>query len=140
MKGQTLMELLYSLKISKTFSRPRVKNDNAHIESFFKTLKYFPSFPNGGLKDITEARTWVTEFMKTYNETHLHSGINYVTPSQKYEQKDIEILKNRSTTYQNAMKNNPKRWSMRKTRDFTPTGSTAVGTKSNSKGEKVKAA
>ena len=140
MKGQTLMELLYSLNISKTFSRPRVKNDNAHIESFFKTLKYFPAYPYEGLKDITEARQWVTQFMKIYNDIHLHSGINYVTPSQKYEQKDIEILNNRSITYQKAMKNNPKRWSMKKTRDFTPTGSTTVGTKSNSKGEKTKAA
>lgn len=78
--------------------------------------------------------------MKIYNDIHLHSGINYVTPSQKYEQKDIEILNNRSITYQKAMKNNPKRWSMKKTRDFTPTGSTTVGTKSNSKGEKTKAA
>ncbi len=56
MKGQTLMELLYSLKISKTFSRPRVKNDNAHIESSFKTVKYFQAYPYQGFKDINEAR------------------------------------------------------------------------------------
>lgn len=140
MKGQSLMEFLYFLNISKTFSRPRVKNDNAHIESFFKTLKYFPAYPYSGLKDITEARIWVSEFMTVYNDIHLHSGINYVTPSQKYEQLDIEILKNRQLTYSKAMNDNPQRWSMRKTRDFTPTGSTTVGTKSNLKGKKTKAA
>jgi putative transposase len=140
MKGQTLMEFLYSLNISKTFSRPRVKNDNAHIESFFKTLKYFPAFPYQGLNDITEARVWVTDFINTYNNYHLHSSINYVTPSQKYDGKDIEILEHRNSVYQNAMQNNPLRWSMKKTRDFTPAGSTTVGTKSNLKGGKKKVA
>ena len=140
MKGQTLMEFLYSLKINKTFSRPRVKNDNAHIESFFKTVKYFPAFPYQGFKDITEARIWVTEFMTIYNDVHLHSGINYVTPSQKYLGADIEILRNREKIYRQAMSVNPKRWSRKKIRDFTPTGATVVGCKSNLKGDKSKAA
>ncbi len=114
MKGQTLMEFLYSLKISTTFSRPRVKNDNAHIESFFKTVKYFPAYPYQGFKDINEARIWVTKFMATYNDVHLHSGINYVTPSEKYLGLDIEILKNRENIYQQAMAANPKRWFRKK--------------------------
>ncbi len=140
MKGQTLMEFLYSLKISKTFSRPRVKNDNAHIESFFRTLKYFPAYPIQGFKDITEARVWVDDFMTVYNNVHLHSGINYVTPNQKYLGLDIEILKNRESTYLKAMVKNPTRWSRKKTRDFTPSGVTIVGCKSNQQGKRLKAA
>ncbi len=38
------------------------------------------------------------------------------------------------------MTNNPQRWSRHKTRDFTPTGSTTVGCKSNLKGETTKVA
>lgn len=140
MKGQTLMEFLYSLKISKTFSRPRVSNDNAHIESFFRTLKYFPAYPIQGFKNITEARIWVKEFMAIYNDIHLHSQINHVTPSQKYLGLDIEILKNRENVYQGAMANNPLRWSRKQIRDFTPTGATVVGCKSNKKVKQPKAA
>ncbi len=140
MKGQSLMEFLYSLNILKTFSRPRVKNDNAHIESFFKTLKYFPAYPYGGFKDITEARQWVSQFIDIYNNEHYHSKINYVTPSQKYDGLDKVILQKRNDVYQIAMTNNPQRWSRHKTRDFTPTRSTTVGCKSNLKGETTKVA
>lgn len=54
MKGRTLLDFLYSLQIVKTYSRPRVKNDNAQIESLFRTLKYFPSYPYQGFGSIDE--------------------------------------------------------------------------------------
>ena len=78
--------------------------------------------------------------MATYNDVHLHSGINYVTPSEKYLGLDIEILKNRENIYRQAMAANPKRWFRKKIRDFTPTGETIVGCKSNSPRDKSKAA
>ena len=133
MKGRTLLDFLYSLKIVKTFSRPRVKNDNAHIESLFRTLKYFPAYPYKGFKDINEARRWVADFVDHYNNHHLHSGISFVTPEQKYSGEDIAILQKRKEVYERAKQRNPKRWPSNKIKSFTPTTIVKVGAKSNKK-------
>src|SRR5690606_33245072 len=45
MTSKKVSELLDDLKITKSFSRPRVSNDNAYSESQFKTLKYHSTFP-----------------------------------------------------------------------------------------------
>src|SRR5690606_22281367 len=42
MKSQTLQAKLYELGIKPSHGRPRVSNDNAYVESFFRTLKYCP--------------------------------------------------------------------------------------------------
>jgi putative transposase len=95
MKGIHLLELCYSLGIVNTYSRPRVSNDNAHIEAVFKTVKYCPAYPYGGFASLAEARTWVYSFVDGYNHFHRHSGIKYVTPHEKHTGLDIAILANR---------------------------------------------
>jgi putative transposase len=50
MKSQTLQVKLAELKITPSHSRPRVSNDNAYVESLFRTLKYVPQWPSSGLK------------------------------------------------------------------------------------------
>ena len=131
MKGRTLLDFLYSLKIVKTFSRPRVKNDNAHIESLFRTLKYFPAYPYKGFTNINEARRWVADFVDHYNNHHLHSGISFVTPEQKYTEQDIAILNHRKKVYESARADSPGRWSRNKIKSFEPTTKVKVGAKSN---------
>ncbi|ASD85367.1 hypothetical protein LFZ16_03330 [Salmonella enterica subsp. enterica serovar India str. SA20085604] len=42
MKSQVLQVKMADLKITPSHSRPRVSNDNAHVESLFRTLKYCP--------------------------------------------------------------------------------------------------
>ena len=44
MKGETILEIQYTLGIIPSRSRPRVKNDNPYAESLFKTLKYLPNY------------------------------------------------------------------------------------------------
>jgi putative transposase len=46
-----------------------------------------------------------------YNDEHRHSGIRYVTPNQRHEGKDKEILELRKKVYQAAKIKNPERWS-----------------------------
>lgn len=75
MKSQVLQVKLAELKITPSHSRPRVSNDNAHVESLFRTLKYVPAWPEKGFATLEEARAWVETFVVWYNEAHRHSGI-----------------------------------------------------------------
>ena len=94
-----------------TYSRPRVSDDNPFSESLFKTLKYCPEFPSGAFESIEHARAWVKSFVDWYNNTHLHSGIKFVTPSQRHQGQDIKILSKRKKVYEKAKQKNPNRWS-----------------------------
>jgi len=121
MKSHTLRSKLQALGISPSHSRPRVSNDNAFVESLFRTVKYCPQWPTGGFESIEEARDWVRRFMHWYNEEHYHSGINFVTPGQRHRGEDQKILAKRHEVYTKARRRHPERWSG-KTRNWTPTG------------------
>lgn len=45
MTAHTFAELLGTMGVARSFSRPRVSNDNPFSESHFKTLKYTPDYP-----------------------------------------------------------------------------------------------
>ena len=111
MKGATMLATLQRLGIAPSFNRPKVSNDNPYSESLFKTLKYCPSFPERGFASIEDARKWVEKFVDWYNNQHLHSGINFVTPASKHCGADEEILRNRHNVYQRAKAMNENRWS-----------------------------
>jgi len=117
MKGAAIHATFHKLGIIPSYSRPSVSNDNPYSESLFKTLKYCPYYPDKPFDDIQEARQWMVKFTDWYNNQHRHSNIQYVTPSQRHEGLDIEILAARQQTYKQAKENNPARWS-RQTRDW----------------------
>lgn len=117
MKLQTLQIKLTELNISPSHSRPRVSNDNAYVESFFRTLKYVPRWPSSGFNTLEEARVWVNKFTRWYNEEHRHSGIGYVTPLERHRGEDKALLAHRHEVYQAAKAANPGRWS-RQTRNW----------------------
>jgi len=110
MKSQKLREKLVELKITESHSRPRVSNDNAHVESLFRTLKYVPAWPEKGFATLEEARAWVETFVGWYNEEHRHSGIRYVTPAQRHRGEDRQLLAQRKSVYEAAKMLNPHRW------------------------------
>lgn len=66
MKGQNFQNLLVHLGVMKSYFRPRVSNDNAYLESLFKTLKYTKDFPNKGFASINATRIWVDSFVNLY--------------------------------------------------------------------------
>ncbi len=111
MKGATMLATLQRLGIVPSFSRPSVSDDNPYSESLFRTLKYAPSYPTKPFESIEAARQWVSHFVHWYNETHLHSGIGFVTPGQKHRGEDPAIMQNRRAVYQAAKTTNPARWS-----------------------------
>lgn len=118
MKGATMLATMQKLGVIPSFSRPSVSNDNAYSESLFKTMKYVPAYPDKPFESLEDARTWVSNFVKWYNREHRHSEIKYVTPEQRHQGKDVEILAHRKLVYEAAKKRNPERWSG-ETRDWS---------------------
>jgi putative transposase len=111
MKGATMLATLQHLGVVPSFSRPSVSDDNPYSESLFKTMKYRPGYPENPFESIQAAREWVSKFVKWYNEEHLHSGINFVTPLSRHKGEDEEILVKRKAVYEAAKANKPRRWS-----------------------------
>jgi transposase InsO family protein len=83
MKSDTLAQLLSTLGIDQSFSRPRVSNDNPFQESHFKTMKYQPDYP-GRFGSVDHARAWLQEFFRWHNNDHHHSGLALFTPAEVF--------------------------------------------------------
>lgn len=110
MKAGTMLMTLYKLGIVPSFSRPRVSNDNAFIESFFRTLKYMKSYPTY-FESISDAQYWCADFIDWYNNRHLHSSISYVTPNQKHTGEADIIIAARNEVKRLAYEAKRNRWS-----------------------------
>jgi len=82
MIAHSFAELMSSLGVEQSFSRPRVSNDNAFSESQFKTTKYWPSYP-GRFRDADHAREWCNVFIPAYNQRP-HEGLALFTPADVY--------------------------------------------------------
>lgn len=119
MKGATMLATLQKLGVVPSFSRPSVSDDNPYSESLFRTLKYTPAYPSKPFESLEAARKWVHEFVRWYNTEHRHSAIRYVTPQQRHNRKEPELLQNRKAVYDAAKQRNPARWSG-KTRNWEP--------------------
>jgi len=109
MKG-TLKASMENLGVHMSYSRPRVSNDNPYSESLFGTMKTRPEYPHKPFANIEQARKWCDQFVHWYNNIHLHSAIQFVTPSQRHEGKSQAILEKRKKVYEAAKKNKPSRW------------------------------
>ena len=80
MKGKPLSQLLVTLGITNSHSRPHTSDDNPFSEAQFKTMKYHSTYPSA-FESIEDARTWARTFFPWYNEQHYHSGLNLLTPA-----------------------------------------------------------
>jgi len=130
MKGKTMLAKMQDLGIVPSFSRPRVSNDNPFSESLFRTMKYRPNYPDGPFASVEDAQAWVDRFVLWYNEDHQHSGIRFVTPSQRHAGADVAILANRDGVYKAAHARCPNRWS-RQTRDRSHIGEARLNPRPN---------
>ena len=110
MKSYTLKAKMEELKVSPSHSRPRVSNDNPFSEALFRTLKYWPQWPQAGFASLEEARRWVQRFIHWYSHEHRHSGIQFVTPAQRHQGRDQAILAQRKAVYEIAKAKRPQRW------------------------------
>jgi putative transposase len=109
MRGTHMLWTILGLGIRPSFSRPSVSNDNPHIESLFRTMKYSPAYPTKPFASLEFAKKWVKDFVAWYNSS-MHSGLSYVTPDQRHQGLDEAILAKRRKVYQSAQQKNPIRW------------------------------
>src|SRR3569833_2969409 len=79
LKATTVLAMLTWLGIRASYSRPRVSDANAFVESLFRTVNYCPEFPDKGFATVVHARHWGREFTSWYNHDHRHSGSRYVS-------------------------------------------------------------
>ncbi|MFN9695166.1 MAG: integrase core domain-containing protein [Synechococcaceae cyanobacterium] len=111
MRAATLESRLEELGVLRSFSRPRVSNDNPYSESLFRTVKYRPDDPRRPFQIVEEACAWVAAFVDWYNHQHRHSGIRFVTPSQRHSGEAVAISRQRARVYEQARQRHPRRWS-----------------------------
>jgi transposase InsO family protein len=119
MKGATLKATLDKLGVTPSYSRPHVSDDNPFSEALFRTAKYRPEYPTKPFESLEAAIKWVEEFIKWYNTEHRHSGIRFVTPTERHNGEDEKILAYRVKVYEKAQQKHPERWSG-KTRNWEP--------------------
>jgi transposase InsO family protein len=111
MKGETMLATMQRLGVAPSRSRPSVSNDNPYSESLFRTLKYRPAMPVKPFETLFQARRWVTDLVRWYNNVHRHSAIGFVTPNQRHAGQDRDLLAGRAAVYETARQANPQRWS-----------------------------
>jgi transposase InsO family protein len=71
---------LEELGVLRSFSRPRVSNDNPYSELLFRTVKYRPDYPRKPFASKEQACASIAAFVDWYNHRHRHSSIKFVTP------------------------------------------------------------
>lgn len=89
MTAHSFTDLLGAMGVARSYSRPRVSNDNPFSESHFKTLKYTPDYP-GRFEDAEQARQWVRQFVPHYNDRP-HEGLALFTPADRFHGRVAQV-------------------------------------------------
>jgi putative transposase len=109
MTSKPVALLLADLGVTKSFSRPRVSNDNPFSESQFRTLKYRPTFPER-FDSIEHARAFCHTFFGWYNHEHYHSGIALMHPADVHYGRAPQIIAARQHVLDDAYTAHPERF------------------------------
>ena len=109
MRSQTVAQLLATLGITKSHSRPHVSDDNPFSESQFKTLKYRPEFPDR-LRQLRTRPGFCGKFFHWQNHEHHHWGLGLLTPATVHSGHSAEALAARQKTVSAAYAAPPERF------------------------------
>jgi len=101
--------LLADLGVNKSHSRPHVANDNPFSEAQFRTLKYWPSYPER-FGALLAARQWAHDFFDWYNNEHHHTGLALLTPADVHYGRAEAVLAARQAVLQRAYEAHPERF------------------------------
>lgn len=109
MTCKTTTQMLATLGVTKSHSRPHVSDDNAFSEAQFKTLKYQPDFP-GRFGSLLHAKAYLEAFFAWYNEQHYHHGLALFTPGQVYRGEVPDLAKKRQLVLDAVYQEHPERF------------------------------
>jgi putative transposase len=109
MTSKPVAQLLVDLGVARSHSRPHVSNDNPYSEANFKTLKYFPEFPER-FGSIQDARAFCEAFFTYYNHEHRHGALGLHTPASVHFGTATEIRASRAVVLDAAYAANPNRF------------------------------
>jgi putative transposase len=109
MRSDGLAQLFAELGVERSFSRPRISDDNPFIESHFKTLKYQPDYPRR-FESLLHARTWLRRFFAWYSDHHHHAGLALFTPGDVFHGRVLQIAAARQAALDAAFAVHPERF------------------------------
>lgn len=109
MKSDTLAQLMATLGVDQSFSRPHVSDDNPFSEAQFKTLKYQPDYP-GRFTGVLHARGWLETFFGWHNDEHQHSGLALFTPAEVFYDRVAPVHAVRQEALDAAYAQHPERF------------------------------
>ncbi len=95
--AKTVAQLLATIEIRRSVTRPRTPQDNAFSEAQFRTMRYRPHFP-AVFAGIDDARAFCVEFFAWHNGEHRHSGIGFHTLASVYFGTATEVRHQRAVT------------------------------------------
>lgn len=109
MTAHGFAELLAQLGVDRSYSRPRVSNDNPFSESQFHTLKYQPDYP-GRFDDARHGREWCASYFGWYNDDHHHDGLALFTPADVFFNRVDVVATRRQAALDVAYAQHPERF------------------------------
>lgn len=109
MTAHGFAELLCELGVERSYSRPRVSDDNPFSESCFHTMKYQPDYP-GRFRDAAHGRAWFDDFFGWYNHDHHHEGVALFTPAQVFFGEVERVAQRRQEALDEAYRRHPERF------------------------------
>ena len=77
--GYTYRDRLVGHGIVQSMNRPKTMTDNAHVESFFHTLKT-EAIHGRSFSSFTELDSVVHDYIRRYNRSRVHSALGYLSP------------------------------------------------------------
>lgn len=109
MTAGSMTQLLATLQIDRSLSRPHVSDDNPFVESHFKTAKYQPDYP-GRFSSLLHVRAYFGEFLDWYCHQHHHAGLALFTPADVFHGRVEEVAARRQAALDLAYAAHPERF------------------------------